>query len=136
MVESYRRQYGSELHQRHAHQPLRAQRQLRPEQQPRDARADPQVPHGEDHEGAHVEVWGSGSPMREFLHVDDLADACFFLLQNYDDELFVNIGTGEDLTIKALAELIKDIGGLSAGELPPAVGHRTACAKPDGTPKV
>ncbi|HOZ41366.1 MAG: GDP-L-fucose synthase [Flavobacteriales bacterium] len=75
-----------------------------------------------------VEVWGTGSPMREFLHVDDLADACFFLLQNYDEEMFVNIGTGEDLTIKALAEMIKDIVGYE-GEL------KWNTEKPDGTPR-
>ncbi|MBK9761410.1 MAG: GDP-L-fucose synthase [Flavobacteriales bacterium] len=75
-----------------------------------------------------VEVWGTGSPMREFLHVDDLADACFFLLQNYNDELHVNIGTGEDLTIKALAELVKDIVGFT-GEL------KWNTEKPDGTPR-
>jgi len=76
----------------------------------------------------HVEVWGSGSPRREFLHVDDLADACLFLLLNYDEELFVNIGTGEDLTIKELAELIKDIVGFQ-GDL---VWNTD---KPDGTPR-
>jgi GDP-L-fucose synthase len=76
----------------------------------------------------HVEVWGSGSPKREFLHVDDLADACFFLLQNYDEEMFVNIGTGEDLTIKELAEMIKDIVGFK-GEL------KWNTEKPDGTPR-
>jgi GDP-L-fucose synthase len=75
-----------------------------------------------------VEVWGTGSPRREFLHVDDLADACFFLLQNYDEELFVNIGTGEDLTIKELAEMIKEIVGFT-GEL---VWNTD---KPDGTPR-
>lgn len=75
-----------------------------------------------------VEVWGTGSPMREFLHVDDLADACYFLLMNYNDELFVNIGTGEDLTIKALAEMIKDIVGYE-GEL------KWNTEKPDGTPR-
>ena len=75
-----------------------------------------------------VEVWGTGSPMREFLHVDDLADACFFLLQHYDEEMFVNIGTGEDLTIKALAEMIKDIVGYT-GEL------KWNTEKPDGTPR-
>ncbi len=77
---------------------------------------------------AHVEVWGTGSPRREFLHVDDLADACYFLMHNYDEELFVNIGTGEDLTIKELAELIKDIVGYQ-GEL---VWNTE---KPDGTPR-
>ncbi len=80
-------------------------------------------------EGAEaVEVWGTGSPMREFLHVDDLADACFFLLQNYHDELFLNIGTGTDLTIKALAEMIKEIVGFE-GEL------KWDSSKPDGTPR-
>ncbi|MFT3884763.1 MAG: GDP-L-fucose synthase [Flavobacteriales bacterium] len=76
----------------------------------------------------HVEVWGTGSPKREFLHVDDLADACFFLLNNYDQELFVNIGTGEDLSIKDLAEMIKDIVGFE-GEL------KWDATKPDGTPR-
>ncbi len=75
-----------------------------------------------------VEVWGTGSPMREFLHVDDLADACFFLLQNYDEEMFVNIGTGVDLTIKELAEMIKEIVGYT-GEL------KWNTDKPDGTPR-
>ncbi len=85
--------------------------------------------HTAKQEGApHVEVWGTGSPMREFLHVDDLADACFFLLQNYHDELFVNIGTGEDLTIKALAEMIQEIVGFE-GEL------KWDTSKPDGTPR-
>ncbi len=76
----------------------------------------------------HVEVWGTGSPKREFLHVDDLADACFFLLQNYNEELFVNIGTGEDLSIKELAEMIKEIVGFQ-GEL------SWNTEKPDGTPR-
>jgi GDP-L-fucose synthase len=52
---------------------------------------------------AEVEVWGTGSPLREFLHVDDLAEGCYHLMQHYNEKLFVNIGTGEDLTIKALA---------------------------------
>ncbi|MCB0793243.1 MAG: GDP-L-fucose synthase [Flavobacteriales bacterium] len=77
---------------------------------------------------ASVEVWGTGSPRREFLHVDDLADACFFLLKNYNEELFVNIGTGEDLTIKELAEMIKDVVGFE-GEL------KWNTDKPDGTPR-
>lgn len=77
---------------------------------------------------ASVEVWGSGSPMREFLHVDDLAEACFYLMQNYDGKDFVNIGTGEDLTIKSLAETIKEIVGFH-GEL---VWNSE---KPDGTPR-
>ncbi|MBK9420594.1 MAG: GDP-L-fucose synthase [Flavobacteriales bacterium] len=85
--------------------------------------------HTAKQEGAkNVEVWGTGSPMREFLHVNDLADACFYLLQNYHDELFVNVGTGTDLTIKALAELIQDIVGFE-GEL------KWDTTKPDGTPR-
>ncbi|MBP8822814.1 MAG: GDP-L-fucose synthase [Flavobacteriales bacterium] len=85
--------------------------------------------HSAKQEGAAtVEVWGTGTPLREFLHVDDLADACFFLLKNYHDELFVNIGTGTDLTIKALAELIQEIVGFK-GEL------KWDRGKPDGTPR-
>ncbi len=75
-----------------------------------------------------VEVWGTGSPMREFLHADDLASACFFLMENYTDDLFVNIGTGEDVTIREVAELIKETVGFE-GEL------RWNTDKPDGTPR-
>lgn len=75
-----------------------------------------------------VEVWGSGKPMREFLHVDDMADACFYLMQNYNEAEFVNIGVGKDITIKDLALLIKEIVGYT-GEL------RFDASKPDGTPK-
>lgn len=77
---------------------------------------------------ATVEVWGTGSPLREFLHVDDLADACVYLLKNHHDELFVNIGTGTDLTIKALAEMIQEIVGFK-GRL------EWNTTKPDGTPR-
>ncbi|MFN8699885.1 MAG: GDP-L-fucose synthase family protein [Flavobacteriales bacterium] len=80
-------------------------------------------------EGApSVEVWGTGSPLREFLHVDDLADACLFLMSNYDDELFVNVGTGSDLNIRELAGMIKEVTGYE-GEL------RWDTSKPDGTPR-
>jgi len=75
-----------------------------------------------------VEVWGTGSPKREFLHVDDLADACFFLMQNYDEKEFLNIGTGEDLSIRELAMMIKDIVGFK-GDL------KFDTSKPDGTPR-
>lgn len=75
-----------------------------------------------------VEIWGTGSPRREFLHADDLADACIFLMETYNDELFVNIGTGEDVTIRELAELIKETVGFE-GEL------RWNTEKPDGTPR-
>lgn len=75
-----------------------------------------------------VELWGTGSPLREFLHADDLADACVYLMKNYDGEQFVNIGVGEDITIKNLAELIKATVGYE-GEL------RWNTDKPDGTPR-
>lgn len=75
-----------------------------------------------------VEIWGSGSPMREFLHVDDLADACFFLMLNYNDEGFINVGTGVDITIKDLALLVEKITGYK-GEL------KFDASKPDGTPR-
>ena len=75
-----------------------------------------------------VTIWGSGTPKREFLHVDDLADACFFLLQNYDKAGIVNIGWGEDITIKELAELIATTVEYQ-GTL---VFDST---KPDGTPR-
>jgi GDP-L-fucose synthase len=77
---------------------------------------------------AHVDLWGTGSPMREFLHVNDLAEACLFLMENYSDEQHVNIGTGTDITIKDLAFLVKKIIGYS-GEL------RFDPSKPDGTPR-
>jgi len=76
----------------------------------------------------HVELWGSGSPMREFLHVDDLADACIFLMQEYNEKLFLNVGTGEDLTIRDLAGLVQRTVGYT-GE----VIWNTE--KPDGTPR-
>ena len=75
-----------------------------------------------------IEMWGSGSPLREFLHADDLADACYFLMLNYNDAGFVNIGTGTDISIKDLTLLIKEIVGYK-GE----IKHDTT--KPDGTPR-
>ena len=75
-----------------------------------------------------VEIWGDGSPMREFLHVDDLAAACLYLMENYDEKLFVNVGTGEDVTIKELATTIKAVVGFE-GEL------RFDASKPNGTPR-
>ncbi|MGZ4033641.1 MAG: GDP-L-fucose synthase [Bacteroidia bacterium] len=75
-----------------------------------------------------VEIWGTGSPMREFLHADDLADACFYLMQNYNEAGLVNIGVGHDISIKDLALLVKKIVGFS-GEL------KFDTSKPDGTPR-
>ncbi|MBU3968884.1 GDP-L-fucose synthase [Patescibacteria group bacterium] len=75
-----------------------------------------------------VVIWGSGKAKREFLHVDDLADACIFLMQKYNDSEIINIGTGRDLSIKELAEKIKKVVGYS-GKI---VWDKT---KPDGTPR-
>jgi len=75
-----------------------------------------------------VEIWGSGQPLREFLYVDDLAAACLFLMENYDGKLFVNIGTGTDLSIKNLAELIKEVVGFEGS-------IDFDATKPDGTPR-
>lgn len=75
-----------------------------------------------------VEVWGTGTPLREFLHVDDMADGCVFLMENYDGEEHVNIGTGKEITIRELAETIKEIVGFT-GKL------KFNKDKPDGTPR-
>jgi len=75
-----------------------------------------------------VVVWGSGSPMREFLFADDLAEACYFLMENYNEPNLINIGVGHDLTIKDLALLIKDVLGYEGDLIFDA-------SKPDGTPR-
>ncbi|CAM6085420.1 unnamed protein product [Calypogeia fissa] len=75
-----------------------------------------------------VVVWGSGTPLREFLHADDLADAALYLMQNYSDLPHINIGSGKEVTIKELAELVKEVVGFQ-GEL------RWDASKPDGTPR-
>lgn len=75
-----------------------------------------------------VTVWGSGSPKREFLYVDDLANACYFLMCNYNEKQFLNIGTGDDLTILELAELIKKVTGFEGDII-------WDSSKPDGTPR-
>ena len=77
---------------------------------------------------ANTEIWGSGTPLREFMFVDDLASACLFLMNNYDGKLFVNMGTGEEVTIKELATLVKEVTGFQGG----IVFDST---KPDGTPR-
>lgn len=79
-------------------------------------------------QGRPLEIWGSGTPMREFLYVDDLADACVYLLRHYDEPQAINVGTGTDVTIKELAQVIADIVGFSNG----FVFDRS---KPDGTPR-
>ena len=77
---------------------------------------------------AEVTIWGTGEPRREFLHVDDLADACLFLMRRYDAVEHVNVGTGEDLTIRELAETVRDI-------VHPGARLVFDATKPDGTPK-
>ncbi len=73
-------------------------------------------------------VWGTGSPRREFLHVDDLADACVYVARHYDDAEHINIGTGEDLTIRELAEMVRDI-------VHPEAELVFDASKPDGAPR-
>jgi GDP-L-fucose synthase len=116
------------LHLAHADQPLRPRRQFRPAgthvlpaliRKFHDAR---------EAERPWVEIWGTGLPRREFLHVDDLADAAVFLMQQYDESEIVNVGVGEDVSIRALAELVGQITGFN-GEL------RFDTSKPDGTPR-
>ena len=77
---------------------------------------------------AEVIVWGSGTPKREFLYADDLADACFFLMQTYNEPGLVNVGVGEDLSIKELAELVKEVTGYEGDIV-------FDSSKPDGTPR-
>jgi GDP-L-fucose synthase len=77
---------------------------------------------------SEIQVWGTGTPRREFLHADDLADACVFLLKNYDSPELINIGSGEDTTIRALAELVCEVLGYDGA----LVFDPT---KPDGTPR-
>lgn len=75
-----------------------------------------------------MEIWGSGTPLREFLHVDDLADACVFLLKNYSGEEHVNVGSGEEVSIGALADLVAGVVGFEGAVVCDA-------SKPDGTPR-
>ncbi len=75
-----------------------------------------------------VTLWGTGRPLREFLHVDDLADACLFLLSNYDEEGIVNIGVGDDVSIAELADIVRDVIGYEGDVVYDAT-------KPDGTPR-
>jgi GDP-L-fucose synthase len=80
------------------------------------------------HNSPEMVVWGSGTPLREFLHVDDLADACVFLMQNYDESEIINVGVGTDATIKEVAELICRVTGYQGRLVFDA-------SKPDGTPR-
>ena len=81
-----------------------------------------------ENETPYIEAWGTGNPLREFLFVDDLADACYLLMQAYNGKQFVNVGFGEDISIKNLIEVIKNVVGYN-GEI------RFDKSKPDGTPR-
>ena len=84
--------------------------------------------HAKENNLPFVEIWGTGSPLREFLNADDLSDACVFLMRNYNEHKHVNIGTGTDISIKDLALLIQKTTGYT-GEL------KYDLSKPDGTPR-
>ena len=75
-----------------------------------------------------IDLWGDGSAMREFLHVDDLAEACYVCMQKYEDDEHLNVGTGEDVTIKELAETVADVVGFTGG-------FNWDTSKPNGTPR-
>lgn len=75
-----------------------------------------------------IEIWGTGTPLREFLHVDDLADACIFLMKAYSDSQHLNVGSGEDIAVIDLAQLVCDVVGFEGG-------IRRDLTKPDGTPR-
>lgn len=77
---------------------------------------------------SEVVIWGTGTPLREFLHVDDLADACFFLMQNYSEEDHINVGSGQEVSILELANIVKEIT-----EFKGSISHDLS--KPDGTPR-
>jgi GDP-L-fucose synthase len=81
-----------------------------------------------NNKASSVTLWGSGSPRREFLHADDLGTACVFLLDNYDEDIAINVGVGEDVSIRELAEIIRDIVGFD-GDI------EWDSSKPDGTPR-
>lgn len=76
----------------------------------------------------YVRIWGDGSPLREFMHVDDLAEACLFLMEHYNDRMWINVGSGQEISIRNLAELIKSVVGYQ-GDI------RTDVTKPNGTPR-
>jgi len=79
-------------------------------------------------ENGLVTCWGTGTPRREFLYSEDLARACFFLMENYSEEQFINVGFGSDVTIEELADLVRSVVGFE-GEI------RWETSEPDGTPR-
>ena len=112
LAQAYRKQYGFRAIGLMPTNLYGPRRQLRLNHFARLAGADPQVSRGEDiGKTKEVTVWGTGSPRREFLHVADLADAAVFLMESYDDPQIINVGTGQDLSIRELAEMVAEIVG-------------------------
>ncbi len=87
-----------------------------------------EIPTDPPHAARSVTIWGSGSPRREFLHVDDLADACLYLMDHYSEDPHINIGAGEDCTIRELAEMVREV-------VYPEAALVFDAGKPDGTPQ-
>ncbi len=129
MVRGLSQPVRKRLHQRDADQSVRAGRQLSSGIQSRRRRADPQVSRSEAvAASSDVVVWGTGTPRREFLYVDDLADACVHLMKTYSSDELVNIGTGEDITIAEFARVVaKTVGYTGTISFDPS--------RPDGTPR-
>ena len=128
MVEAYRSQYGSDFINVMPTNLYGPRRQLSPRIQPRRRRPDPPVSRSEGIRRRNVVVWGTGTPRREFLYVDDLADACIHLMKTYSSDELVNIGTGEDITIAEFARVVAATVGYT-GEI------SFDTSRPDGTPR-
>jgi GDP-L-fucose synthase len=86
------------------------------------------VHEAKENNSPRVVVWGTGTPRREFMFADDLADACVFLMENYNEKAFVNIGVGTDISISELAELVKEVIGYNGSFV-------FDTSRPDGTPQ-
>ena len=128
LCQAYRRQYGCDFISAMPTNLYGPNDNFEPDELPRAARrSSAKLPRRQGRAGGlEVVVWGSGSPRREFLHVDDLADACVFVMRHYDNAEHINVGTGEDLTIRELAEMVRGI-------VHPEAKLVFDSSKPDGT---